>query len=211
MSQMRKVITVVLAVLTCSSLYADGIKIMGGLNLSKYAASTEDGSQGWNYKGGLCVGGGFEFDLSENRKIAVEIDALLIQKKGKREEDPAQPKVERTYSLNTLCFPVLARIKFKENLPIYLLGGGTFSLIMSHNLQKRTGDQKRQTDFKESTKRTDLGLALGMGFEIKIREFQTVFLELRYHFGVVNLVQEIEDLESLKNHAFLIVFGIKSF
>jgi len=84
-------------------------------------------------------------------------------------------------------------------------------LIMSHNLQKRTGDQKRQTDFKESTKRTDLGLALGMGFEIKIREFQTVFLELRYHFGVVNLVQEIEDLESLKNHAFLIVFGIKSF
>jgi len=207
----KKILIVGLTIVSVSGLYADGIKLMGGLNLSKYAASTKGESPGWSYKPGLCVGAGFEFDLSESRKIAIEIDALFVQKKGRRGEDPNQTNTERTYILNSLRFPVLARFQFKTDLPFYLLGGSEFSLIMSHKQEQRSGNQKSQVDFKESTKRTDLGVVLGVGFEIKIREFQTVFIEGRYHFGFVNIAQEIEDLESLKTHALLIVIGIKSF
>ncbi len=210
-SPLKGIFFILLTVFTASGLYADGIKLLGGLNLSKYAASTKDENQSWSFKTGLCVGAGFEFDLSESGRIAIEIDALLIQKKGKRGEDPSLPNVERTYSLNTLCFPIMARIKFKRNLPFYLLGGSEFSLIMSHKLERRTGDQKSQADLKEATKRADFGPCLGGGVEVRIREFQTVFLELRYHFGLVNLIQEPEDLEALKAHAFLIVIGIRSF
>ncbi len=208
---MRKILIVGLTIISVSSLYADGIKLMGGLNLSKYAASTKGESQGWGYKAGFCVGAGFEFDLFESRKIAIEIDALYVQKKGSRGEAPNAPNVERTYSLNTLRFPVLARFQFKKGIPLYLLGGSEFSLVMSHKQERKSENQKSQIDFKESTKNADFGVVLGIGFEIKIREFQTVFIEGRYHFGLVNIVQEIEDLESLKTHAFLIVFGIKSF
>lgn len=200
-----------MTVITVPGLYADGIKLMGGLNLSKYSASTKGENQGWSYQAGLCVGGGFEFDLSESRKIAIEIDALFIQKKGSPGEDPDLPNLKQTYSLNTLRFPVLARVKFKADSPLFILGGSEFSLIMSHKLERRIGDQKSQIDLKESTKSVDFGLVLGIGFEIKIREFQTIFIESRYHFGLVNVIQELEDLESLKTHALLIVFGIKSF
>jgi hypothetical protein len=208
---LKRIFFILLTVFTVSGLYADGIKLLGGLNLSKYAASTTDENQGWGFKTGLCVGAGFEFDLSESGRIAIEIDALLIQKKGKRGEDPSHQNVERTYSLNTLCFPIMARIRFKKNFPFYLLGGSDFSLIMSHKLERRTGDQKSQEDLKEATKSADFGPCLGGGVEIRIREFQTLFLELRYHFGLMNLIQELEDLESLKAHAFLIVIGIRSF
>lgn len=194
-----------------SGLYADGMKLLGGVNLFKYAASTKEGSQDWSFQPGVCGGAGFEFDLSESGRIAIEIDALLIQKKGKRGQDPSLPNLERTYSLNMLCFPILARVKIKKNFPLYLLGGGEFSLIMSHRLQRKTGDQKSQIDLKDATKSADLGLCFGSGVEVRIREFQSLFLELRYHFGLANLIQEIEDFESLKGHAFLVMIGIKSF
>lgn len=208
---MKKILILVLTVVTVPGLYADGIKILGGINLSKYAPSTTGEDRGWGYKAGLCVGGGFEFDLSESQRIAIEIDALYVQKKGSRGEDPEQPNEELTYGLNTLRFPVLVRFKYKKDFPLYIFGGSEFSLIMSHKLEWRVGDQKGQKEFKESTKRTDFGLVLGVGVEIRIREFQSVFIEGRFHFGSVNVIQEVEDFESLKTNALLVVFGLKSF
>ena len=115
---------------------------------------------------------------------------MFVQKKGNRGEDPNQTDTERTYIFNSLRFPILARFQFKTDLPVYLLGGGEFSLIMSHKQERRSGNNKSQVDFKESTKSTDIGVVLGIGLETKIRKFQSVFIEARYHFGVVNIVKK---------------------
>ena len=194
-----------------SGLHADGFKLMVGLNLLKYSARANEGTFRWSQKLGLCVGGGFEFDLSESQRIAVEIDGFLVQKKGVRIEDGESTNGELTFSMNTLRIPVLARFKPKASLPLYLLGGSEFSLVLSHSFEKRIGERKEQEDIKELTKRSDLGLVLGCGFEVRMKEFQSLFVEARFHYGSLNMVGSYEEFSSLRTHVFLFVVGIKTY
>ena len=194
-----------------SGLYADGFKLMVGLNLLKYSARASEGTFRWGQKLGLCIGGGFEFDLSESQRIAIEIDGFLVQKKGVRIEDGKSTNGELTFSMSTLRIPALTRFKPKASLPLYLLGGGEFLLVLSHSFEKRIGERKDQKNIKELTKRSDLGLVLGCGFEVRMKEFQNLFVEVRFHYGSLNMNGDYEEFSSLRTHVLLFVVGIKTF
>lgn len=194
-----------------SGLYADGFKLMVGLNLLKYSARASEGTFRWSQKLGLCAGGGFEFDLGESQKIAIEIDGFIVQKKGARIEDGKSTNGELTFSMSTLRFPVLARFKPKASFPLYMLGGSEFSLVLSHSFERRIGESKQQGDIKELTRRSDLGLVLGCGFEVRIKEFQNLFVEVRFHYGSLNMNGDYKEFSSLRTHVLLLVVGIKAF
>lgn len=194
-----------------SGLYADGFKLMVGLNLLKYSARASEGTFQWSQKLGLCAGGGFEFDLCESQKIAIEIDGFIVQKKGVRIEDGESSSGELTFSMSTLRFPLLARFKPKTSFPFYVLGGSEFSLVLSHSFERSIGENKQQEDIKELTRRSDLGLVLGCGFEVQMKEFQNLFVEVRFHYGSLNMNGDYKEFSSLRTHVLLLVVGLKAF
>lgn len=205
---MKKILLIVLNFMLVSGLYGDAFKLMGGLNFSKYAASPKEESTKLNFKMGFWVGGGFEFDLSE--KISLEFDLLLLQK-GSKVEFTALPDLKSNYNLRVLSVPVLAGIRFKRNMPFYILGGAEFSLILSHAFVKKIGEQVDEQDLKENTKSFDFGLVIGCGFEVKVRQFQSFFIEGRYHLGFANVMKDSPEYQSKKTNTILLVLGIKSY
>jgi hypothetical protein len=157
------------------------------------------------------LGGGFEFGLTESQAVSIEIDGFLVQKKGSRFEESESLERELTYSLSILRIPALALVKPMGSFPLYILGGSEFSLVLSHSFEERIGEKKNQTDIKELTKHFDLGLVLGCGFELRIREFQNFFMEARFHYGLLNMAGGYEEFHSLNTHVFLLVVGIKTY
>lgn len=193
-----------------SALHADGFKLMGGMNLWKYSAKAQEGAFAWSYKTGFCAGAGFEFDLTESQRMAVEIDALLVQKKGSYPEGGSSD-VGWTYSLTTMRIPALARFKPRTTFPLYLLGGSELAIVLSHTAERGVGENRQQWDIKEFTRHFDMGIVLGCGFELKMREFQSFFIEGRFHYGSLNIVGNYEDFSSIRTHALLLLVGIKSY
>jgi len=193
--------------LLVSGLHADAIKLMGGINLSKYSLSPKEQNIKWSYNPGFCIGAGIEFDLIPNGNIAFEVDGLMIQKKGSEMEDVVSPGLKTNYRLSLLCFPAMVRVKFKVESSIYLLGGANISLALSHK-HSQQGDL---TDLKEDTRKFDIGLVFGFGIKKKFNWYQDLFIEARCHFGFANILKETWKNQSLKTNAILIIFGIKNY
>lgn len=191
---MKKFLFIALSILLVSVTYAHGFKLMGGLNLSKYAVEPEIGGIEWKNKTGFLAGGGIDISLVPN--IAVEIDALYFQKGSKVEIDG----VDIEYALNVISIPALLRVKFLPGPSPYVLGGGEFSIILSHELD--------EVDIKENYESFDYGLVFGAGFEMKMPG-ASFFIEGRYYQGVKNIIKEPVGDESLKTKAIVAVVGIK--
>ena len=195
--------------ISAASLHPDSFKLIAGLNLLKYSNLAEENFQ-WRYKPGFCVGAGFEFDLTEEETIAIEIDALLLQKQG-RKVSPENSNIRFVYHLNSLCFPALVRLKAKEQWPFYFLGGGQLFYILSHKVDLKSGGRTNQIDLKESIKNFGWALSLGAGFETKISKYQKLFMEIRYNLSWLNLLKFPEPEEKVTNNSLLIIFGIKNY
>lgn len=205
---MKKILIVIFTLITVSNLHGDAFKLMGGLNLTRYRVSPEEVSLDWKHKMAFWVGGGFEFDLNE--KLCLELNLLLLQK-GSKVEFADLSDLKAHYNLGVLSFPALISFKFKHNFPVYILGGGEFSFVLSHDFVKEIKGDVDELDLKEDTKSFDLGLVFGCGFELKVRRFQSFFIEARYNFGLVNVLNVSEEYESMKTNAILLSLGIKSY
>ena len=180
-----------------SSLYAD-FKIMGGLNLSKYSG---DESTIWSYKMGFQGGIGIEIDLTY--RTLFEVDVLFFQK-GSRTGSSTE---EERHVLNTMSIPVLLRSKlFHGNSP-YLVGGIEFAGILSNMLVQK---QKDPVDLEGNLKGLDFGVVFGGGFEMEVKEKLFLFIEMRYHHGLKNLLVIPNEGLSRKTTAFMLLIGIRS-
>lgn len=205
---MKRVLIVILILISVSNLHGDAFKLMGGLNLTRYRVSPEEASLNWKHKMAFWVGGGFEFDLSE--KLALEFNLLLLQK-GSKVEFTDLSDLKAHYNLRVISFPALVSFKFKRNFPVYILGGCEFSFVLSHAFVKKIKGEVDELDLKEDTKSFDLGLVFGCGLELKVSRFQSFFIEGRYHFGLVNVLSASDEYESMKTGAILLALGIKSY
>lgn len=191
---MKKYLFIFLSILLVSVTYAHGFKFMGGLNLSKYAVEPEVSAIEWKNKTGFLAGAGIDISLVPN--IAIEIDALYFQKGSKVEV----LGVEQDYTLNVISIPALLRIKFLPGPSPYILGGGEFSLILSHEFEEE--------DIKENFKSFDYGLVFGAGFEMKMPG-ASIFIEGRYNIGMNNIIKDPVGDESIKTKAIVVIVGIK--
>ncbi len=202
-------LTLFFTLISAAYLPADSFKLITGLNLLKYSNLAEENFQ-WRYKPGFCVGAGFEFDLREEENLAIEVDALLLQKQGSK-VSTENSNVRFVYHLNSLCFPAMVRFKAKEQWPFYFLGGGQLSYILSHKVDLKSGSKINQVDLKESTKNFGWALSLGAGFEMKISKYQKLFMEIRYNLSWLNLLKFPEPDEKVTNNSLLFTLGIKNY
>lgn len=200
---MKRIINFLLIITTVSTLYAD-FKIMGGVNLSRYIISPKEDGVKWDYERGLLGGIGLEKKFTD--RMLLEFNFLFFQK-GSKVEFADFPDLKETYRIIAFSIPVLLRRKFFYGSSPYALGGVEFSSILAH---KAKFEGEEAVDIKENTKKIDLGLVLGCGLELKLEEHLYLFIEARYHHGLVNIMSNPVEDQSMKNSTILILIGIRS-
>jgi len=200
---MKKIINFLLIITTVSTLYAD-FKIMGGVNFSRYIVSPKEEGVKWDYERGLIGGIGLEKKITD--RMLLEFNFLFF-KKGSKVEFDDFPDLKETYRINAFSIPVLLRRKFFYGSSPYALGGVEFSSILAH---KAKFEGEEAVDIKENTKKIDLGLVLGCGYELELEENLYLFIEARYHHGLVNIMSNPVEDQSMKNSTILILIGLRS-
>jgi len=203
---MKKLILIFFCFIFVPRLYSQDFKFLQGINLSRYNIHPEVfvDSLGNEYEyninniKGFIIGTGIEFPVAS--KITVEIDALLQQKGSEVTlQLPYSLLLEWNYTLNVINFPVMLKIRPLSSLPAYILGGGEFSLVLSH--------KSNEADVTGITKSFDYGAVLGGGYEIKMKN-NSIFIEIRYHLGLKNISENLR-FESVKTNTIAIILAFK--
>lgn len=225
---MRKYLFIILILVFVSGVYGQEFKLIAGPIISNY-------SDGWpngflplpifagnanlnlfkNNKTGLLAGFGIEFALNKN--IALELDGLYFHKGSSFvQHTMIFTSYKEVYNLSGLNFPMLVKIKFLPRPFPYLLGGGEFSLILSHtriNFFRGEAELRyreiSRDDLIDATKKVDFGPVFGLGFEIKISK-GVLFFEGRYNLGLRNLLNWYDIQEpKIKTCSLVIITGFK--
>jgi hypothetical protein len=223
---MKKCMTIFLTFFLFSGAYAQQLKILGGPTISNY---TERWPQEvyWlqnaaffqnpfkNIKIGFLAGVGIEFALEKN--LAIEIDGLYFDKGSSFLYNWPTPTTltEEIYDMHGISFPLLLKIKLIPRPFPYILGGVEPSFIFSHGRVTKIGGESASRgtweNILENTKKADLGLIFGIGFEMKMSK-ALFFFEGRYNLGQENLYNGevyIPERPRIKTCALEVLTGFK--
>ncbi len=168
--------------------------IKGGLNMFKlYGDDVEDAK----YLYAFTIGGFFTCNLNEMFALQPEI---YYSVKGAKEETTAG---DIDLKLGYIDIPVLFKVKFPlegKNWSPNLYAGPYFAFLLSADLEGY--------DVKDQTKSTDLGLVVGAGFDVKLKEgAQTLNFDFRYSIGFTKLDEEGEAEVFNNGLQFLLGYG----
>ncbi|MDH5203683.1 MAG: PorT family protein [Nitrospirota bacterium] len=222
---MKKCLFIILIFIFASGAYAQQIKLIGGFNISSYSHwfpseryRAEDvnffRSPFRNSKTRFLAGIGTEFNL--NDKIAIEIDVVYSQRGSTFTfYTPFFSTITEAYYMNGVSLPILVKTRFLPHPFPYIIGGGEFSIILSHSRKTIETGESGYFEIEENilryTKRFDFGLVLGMGFEMKVSKV-SCFLEGRYNLGQRNLLTSGEYypyFQTIKTCSLQILAGFK--
>ena len=182
--------------------YPADLKIMAGLSLSKSTEGIGPAGSVWlnpphpESGAGFAAGGGIEFSLTRN--IAIEADALFIQK-GSRiiYEDMGMPIGHSMARINELSIPLLVKVLLKPGTSPYILAGGEFAFVLT--------DGPRNVDY---------GLIGGIGFRKQLKNVG-MSIEARYHHGLQDMRPDnlsVSDfpagLRKMRGFVFMLGFSI---
>lgn len=233
---MKKCLFIILIFTFVSGAYAQQIKLIGGFTISNYSPwETEEvyRAQDVNFfqspfpnsKTRFLAGIGAEFALNEH--ISIEVDGIYFQRGSTFTQNSwFLGTITDDYHMNGISLPLLVKAKLLPkpflditNLSLifpYIIGGGEFSLILSHSRKKIVNDmwgdyRETKEDILEHTNKFDFGLVLGIGLEVKVSKV-SFFIEGRYNLGLRNIFAQYKDypdLASLKACALQIMAGFK--
>lgn len=173
---MKKIMAFIFLLSLAAVAYPADFKIIGGLSLSKSTEYMDLGvlpgaSLRAQYRSGFAAGGGVEFSLTRN--LALEVDALFIQKGTRmRLQENDDPPVYWMVRINELSIPVLAKVRLKPGTSPYILAGGELAFVLT-----------------DAAKSVDYGLVGGIGFRKQLNKIG-MSLEARYHHGLHDLQPE---------------------
>jgi len=218
---MKKCLFIILLFIFTSGAYAEQIKLIGGLNISSYSHWWPGGwtheslrSPLRNSKIRFLAGIGTEYNL--NDKIAIEIDVVYSQRGSTFTFDTGIfETITESYYINGVSLPLLVKTGFLPKPLLYIIGGGEFSIILSHSRKTirvgESGYHETEENILRHTKRFDFSLVLGIGLEMKISNV-LCFLEGRYNLGLKNLFTSDEYdpyPPTIKTSALQILAGFK--
>jgi len=212
---------VFLCIVTVSNAYAHDIKFMLGGSLSRYKiqpevyfTGTEEIRNEVSYKSGFLMGVGIELALAKN--MALEIDALYLQKGSKVQQVTFPLEIyalETNYTFHAISVPALFKIRLTPGTSPYVLGGAEIALAISH--RKSTPDAyipeedlNGGVDITDTTTRFDYSIVFGTGLELKAKGCK-FFIEGRYHYGLSNIAKRPIYWESVKTRTIIFLVGFK--
>jgi hypothetical protein len=207
---------------------AQEVKLLGGASLSSYSICPKEIGDWYSgylryqtaYRSGFLAGAGLEWPLV--KKVRLEIDLLYFQKGGQiTSTGYSEEQWKYDYTLDVISLPVLVKIKPLPRSSPYLVHGGELFYVLAHKcaytyhhyqLDDLFGPSTSIEDVKEKTRRFGLGAVVGAGLEIEHRRL-AFSIELRYHFGLLNLLREEGSgpfgIASMKANSQVILCGFK--
>ncbi len=203
MIKMNKAAFISIFLIMSCSLFAD-FKIIAGFDLARYKTESLGNNLTWEHKFGLSGGIGFEENLS--RRVIIEFDSLYIHR-GSQAVSADDHSIYK-YCLNTISVPLLIKYKLFPHSSPYLLGGSEVFYPLSYKLKQPSNDSEE--DLKDDINTINFGLITGCGFEIRLEEHLYFFLEIRYFYGITNIIKNPSGNESQKPEVWLFSIGLKS-
>lgn len=210
---MKKILMSIVAVLFAASSFAQTNS--GGFSLSEstvyYGARigmnistiTGDGTSDFKSKAGLTLGGVLGLRISDATPLFLE-SGLYFTQYGANAKDGLDDK--SYININYLEIPVLIKYGFQVTDEISVLPylGPTVALGITAKgkYPDTTGGYSTETGFKDNNlNRANVGIKLGCG-----AEWNKLYLEAGYHFGITNILDSDDD--AWHNGNVFINFGV---
>ena len=180
---------------------AGEVKAMIGPNWSKYLFSGEIDSLNRQQKTGFGIGLGWAMAL--NRKMKLEVDALLGGKGAKTFLDIPQGKtIPGTYKNTSIAFPFLFKYQLKDKATPYAALGPEFVFILSHRLHFPDGGNS--VDILDNTRKFVIGFNVLLGYEYPVGQW-SLFAEIRYNRWLSNFLTGAE--ATVKSESVAVMLG----
>ena len=190
--KMKKYVIMIFALLVSSSLWAQEINlgVKGGLNVAGVGGDTDV----LESRLGFHLGGYAEIGFNEMFSLQPE---LLYSKQGAQSVSTSEVKLNLDY----LTIPLLAKVTLTEELSGYL--GPQIGFVTNAEVKDNEGSDKVTSEYKS----TDLGLAVGLGYELD----NGLNFSARYTHGLSNIDNVFNNAAEYKEHnqVFQVSVGYK--
>lgn len=171
------------------------VGVKGGFPLSKFLSTASDGSAGTGASSNLGIMGGLSGDFGASQ-WGVMADVLFASRRY---------GLDKTTSMAVDWIHVPVHLRWRNMDSTFLmLGAGGYGAIPLGKARITSG-----TDFGQETETTygfDYGLSGGGGFGLE-SSVATFTIELRYNYGLANLLKEPVDSEKLTTRTWDLLIG----
>ena len=187
----KYVLITILVVFTSMNSYAFGSApkyytgIFGGLNFANMDVITRGIEQKMEFRQEHGIGG--ILGLRLNRNISLQTEPSYLKKGGLLKIAEINSNVN--IILSTLEIPLLLKIGFGNRIQPYLITGPTLGYNFTAQSELDYEMLNINVDMMNVIKRFDFGIDWGGGVSIPLGT-ASFFLEVRYNFGITNLVKE---------------------
>ena len=186
--------TIALIAIAIVSMNAQTFGVKAGVNFANVDTNDETS---WDSKTGINLGFFVEFELS--KKFMFQPELLFSTQGAKLEEFGAELKAQ----INYINLPLM--LKFKAADKLYLEAGPQIGFLTTAKTEMSFDGETEEDDFKDETKSIDFGLNFGLSFDV----MDNLSLGGRYSIGLINIIDEQEEDEEVKNSVFSIAIAYK--
>jgi hypothetical protein len=184
MAMKHRIVTTVLLLLLAAASPAAEIKLLLGMNSSKYLFSDDVTALNLKQKSGLAFGLGYAFEI--NPKMVLEAD-IVYGKKGARSELAFAPgsSIPGIYRNTSLGIPLLFKYRLNQGASPYAALGPEFVFILSHQLE--IPELEETFDISDNTKKFVLAFNILLGYELPVGQWR-LFAEVRFNRWLGNFL-----------------------
>ena len=179
--------------------------VQGGINIANVSfddGSDEDLSPNFKSKTRGVFGGFVARDF--NAKAGLQIDFLYSQKGTKASFTDGIDTFETDITADYIEIPVLIRanIPGSGNVKARVFGGPAFAFKVTDDSVSKFNGVEVPDEESNDFNTTDVGIVIGGAVQ-----FGKVFVDVRYNWGLVNVIKDPDGNESAKNRVFGIMVG----
>jgi hypothetical protein len=154
-----------------------------GVNFSKWGGDADES----DYNTGLLAGGFITYSIRETYGFTAKI--LFSQKGAAGDGFYEGEEGDTKLHLNYIEIPVLARVFFNREGTVRpnVFLGPSFGFLTGAKVKLEDGDYESIDNYDDAFNTFDLGLAAGLGLNIRVAEEMYLIVDARYTYGLSDI------------------------
>ena len=122
------------------------------------------------------------------------------------ENPPDKPKLKFQTRFEYISIPILLKYFVCENNDFYVNGGPYLGYLL--NIKNIDDGEESELDFNNEFEKIDLGLTIGIGYNLDLNQKSYLNFELRNNFGLTNIESNNNDLfDRTKANSLNLIIG----
>lgn len=162
-----------------------------GVNFSKWGGDVDES----DYKTGLVAGGFVTYSIQNTYAITAKV--LFSQKGAAYSQNVLGENVDTKTQLNYIEVPIVGRLFFNREGSVRpnVFLGPSFGFLTGAKIKVDDGDYKSYEDvmgvdsYKDVYNTFDIGLAAGLGLNIKVGNEMYFIVDARYTYGLIDIAK----------------------